>query len=110
MNRLTFGTWALLLSATTLMADEAEDRAEKAVRRMDGTVKRDKNLPGNPVVVVDMPYGLIDDARLKELTPFKQLTTLNLYQTQVTDAGVKELATFKKLTSLCLGSTRVTDA
>ena len=38
------------------------------------------------------------DAGLKELAPLKNLTALDLGDTQVTDAGLKELAPLKNLT------------
>jgi hypothetical protein len=53
---------------------------------------------------------LAGDAGLKKLIGVKDLTTLNLFNTQVTNAGMKELAHLKDLTSLDLSNTRVTDA
>ena len=46
------------------------------------------------------------DAGLKELAALKNLTTLDLSDTEVTDAGLKELAALKNLTTLDLAARR----
>ena len=42
--------------------------------------------------------GKVTDAGLKELSPLKQLTTLDLQGLQITDASMATLATFDALT------------
>ena len=50
------------------------------------------------------------DAGMKELAPFRNLRSLNLYSSKVTDTGLKELASFRHLEELKLRFTPVTDA
>ncbi|HJZ58406.1 MAG TPA: leucine-rich repeat domain-containing protein, partial [Gemmataceae bacterium] len=46
----------------------------------------------------------------KDLVPLKNLTHLDLSDSQITDAGVKDLIRLTQLVALWLGNTRVTDA
>ena len=91
-------------------ADDAEDKAVAFVEKFGGEVKRDDKRSGKPVINVSLAFTKVTDAGIKELTPLKNLTTLNLMYTQVTDAGMKELAPLKNLTTLNLSNTKVTDA
>lgn len=50
------------------------------------------------------------DTGVKELARFKNLTSLNLWYTEVTDAGVRELASLKNLTKINLIGTKATNA
>jgi RNA polymerase sigma factor (sigma-70 family) len=59
---------------------------------------------------LDFTLTHLKDAGLKELKDLKNLTLLDLYDTQVTDAGLKELKELKNLTSLNLRFSKVTDA
>jgi hypothetical protein len=74
---------------------------------------RGGTLPKLPPVQV--PFVLyfrgtaLTDAGLKEIKDLKNLTALDLCQTQVTDAGLKELKDLKNLTALDLCDTKVTD-
>ena len=45
-----------------------------------------------------------------QLANLTNLSSLELYGTQVTDTGLKEITRLKNLTSLGLGATKVTDA
>jgi internalin A len=104
-------SWLVLGSSGACRADEAEDKAVAFVEALKGDVIRDEKLPGKPVIAVNLNFSKVTDAGLKELAPFKNLTTLSLgLATKVTDAGLKELAQFKNLTKLALGGTKVTDA
>ena len=47
--------------------------------------------------MLNLDLTKVTEAGLKELTPLKNLTTLDLSYTQVTDAGLKELAALKNL-------------
>jgi len=101
----------LILSSGAARADEAS--AVKAVEKLGGKVTRDDKLPGKPVIEVNLAFAHVTDASLKELKglkDLKQLTSLALYNSQVTDAGLKELKDLKQLTTLHLGGARVTDA
>lgn len=52
----------------------------------------------------------VTDAGLKELADMKNLTWIDLRDTQITDIGLKELAGMTKLRYLLLENTKVTDA
>jgi internalin A len=89
-------------------ADEAG--AVKTIENLGGNIRRDKHLPGSPVVEVGLGDTKLTDADLKELKAFAGLTSLDLARTQVTDLGLKELKNLKQLTRLVLCRTKVTDA
>ena len=60
----------LLLTAAPLLADDAEDKAVEAVKKLRGKVTRDEKAEGKPVVAVDLRLSLVlTDADLKELAP-----------------------------------------
>ena len=107
---------ALLLSLAVGLAgygQEPADQEEKAVNailQLGGRVTRDENLPGRPVVKVDLGLPRITDAGLKDLKELKGLRELWLDSTKITDAGLKELKELKELERLELSSTKVTDA
>jgi RNA polymerase sigma factor (sigma-70 family) len=114
---------------------EAEDGAAMVLEAIGAKLTRDDNLPGRPVVEVQLTgnkqlndtilwhvkdfkrlNGLYigrtgtTDAGLEHLQNLKSLRVLDLGTTQVTDAGMKHLAKLDGLLSLCLVSTRVTDS
>ena len=91
-------------------ADAAEAKAVEAIKKLGGKVTRDDKLPGKPVIGVDLAFTAVTDEDLKELKELKQLTTLNLCNTQVTDASLKDLKELKQLRTLHLGRGKVTDA
>ncbi len=72
-------------------------------------IRRDEELPGKPVVSVDLSSTTVTDADLKDLTPLTQLQWLDLGETQVTDEGLKHLDALTQLHSLNLRDTQVTD-
>jgi Leucine Rich repeat len=72
-------------------------------------IRRDEELPGKPVVSVDLSSTKVTDADLKDLTPLTQLQWLDLGETQVTDEGLEHLAALNQLRELNLNDTRVTD-
>ena len=90
-----FLAFALAVSGLCLgasaRADEAEDKAVAFVEKLGGTVGRNVQAPGKPVLTVSLRLKPVTDAGLKELAPLKNLTWLNLRETKVTDAGLKEL-------------------
>src|SRR5262249_12689304 len=106
---MTGAALVLALAAVSIRADEAEDKAVEAIRKVGGRITRDEKAKGEPIVGVDFDNTGIRDVALKHLAGFKQLRELYLSGTEVTDAGLKELAGFKQLQTLALGETNVTD-
>ena len=106
-------TFALALSAlcqySALRADDAEDKAIEFVKKIHGKVTRNEQVPGKPVLTIDL-RAKVTDAGLKELAPLQNLVSLDIGLTKVTDAGVKELTALKNLNTLYLCSTKVTNA
>jgi internalin A len=81
---LRFTLWTVpcfLLAAPPARADDAEDKAAAFVEKLGGTVTRDANRPGKPVIAVSLKKNNVTDAGLKELTALKNLTALNLSYT-----------------------------
>jgi Leucine-rich repeat (LRR) protein len=83
---------------------------ETAIKKLEGSLHRDKQSPGQPIIAVQLGLSKCTDADLKTLAELRALGSLTLYRTAVTDAGLKELAVIKTLTSLDLGATKITDA
>src|SRR5262249_39814863 len=92
-----------------LNADDAEDRAVKAIEELGGKVTRDEKADGEPVISVDLRGTKVTDAGLKVLKDLRNLQTLELAGTEVTDAGLKDLKDLKNLHELYLSGTKVTD-
>ena len=112
MRATLFGalTASILVPASPVRADDAEEKAAKFVESLRGRVERDGTKPDKPVVAVSLS-GQVTDADLKELANFKHLNRLSLQLcAKLTDAGLKELAPLKKLETLDLGYTPTTDA
>ncbi len=66
----------VLLSATGLRADDAEDRAIRAINKLGGRFTRDDKTAAKAVVAVTL-YGFeVTDATLKELKGLTSLETL----------------------------------
>jgi len=105
----------LLLVPGVLRADDAEDRAVRAVEKLGGSVFRDDKAPGKPVVAVSLMHmrgepKMAGDADLKDLAALTHLKKLILWGTDVTDAGLKHLVSFQQLQMLSLRGTNITDA
>ena len=128
--------------AKELSAQEQAAQEEKAIKTLlefGGAVTRDANLPGSPVVALDLVYpaiaagdlkalqGLrhlqvlnlvgkvwdsdcITDETLAQLSQFKGLRKLGLSETGISDAGLKGLKEIKGLLELDLSDTRITPA
>src|ERR1700677_2023294 len=88
-----------LSTVAPVRGDDAEDRAVTFVEKSGGKVTRNEELPGKPIVRVDL-YVKTTDADLKELAALKTLRALDLSETKVTDAGLKELAALENLREL----------
>jgi len=110
MFRKPFIGLVLLLAVEVVRADEAEDRAVRAIKGLGGSITRKDKTPGSPVIGLRLWGPEIRDAELKELAFLKQLQSLNLSFTKVTGAELKNLAGLKQLQSLDLCGTQVTDA
>jgi internalin A len=98
------------ITTISVRADEAEDRAVKAIQKLGGRITRDMKAKGKPIVGVNLDRTEVTDAGLKHLAGLKRLQNLKLYGTKVTDAGLKELAGLKQLKHLSLYKSEVTDA
>jgi internalin A len=83
-----------------------ESQAISEIKRLGGSVERDGQSPGYPVIAVDIVRGQVGDSDLHLLRAFKNLKELTLSATKVTDAGLKELRELKNLTSLELHDNR----
>src|SRR5262249_11471266 len=106
---------ALLLAlapwmAVCIRADEAEDKAVKAIKKLGGELTRDETAKDKPIVSVTLVGTNVTNTGLKELGGLKQRQTLTLSYTEVRDEGLKELGGLKQLRTLDLSRTKVTDA
>jgi hypothetical protein len=112
---------ALLLAALTGCGPQEKNagpqwknaEAERAISKLGGTVARDDNAEGKPIILLnftDKPRNVtVVDADLKVLRELTDLRYLSLTGTQVTDEGLKELRELKNLQKLSLANTQVTD-
>src|SRR4051794_10532158 len=78
-------------------ADEADDRIEAAVKKLDGSVVRNQGLPGKPIINVILSMSKCKDDDLKMLADLKSISSLALYNTGITDAGLQHLVAVKSL-------------
>jgi hypothetical protein len=62
-----------LVKSGSIHADEAEDKAVKAIYRLGDRFARDRQTKDKPIVDVDLRLTDVTDAGLKELAVFKQL-------------------------------------
>ena len=118
------------------LADEAEDRAIAALKKLRASVTQDNDKPGKPAVAIPQIFNpefgdadlvhckdlknleqlnlefktKITNAGLVHIQDLKKLKNLNLMETQVSDEGLPKLKALKQLQSLSLGSTNVSDA
>jgi serine/threonine protein kinase/WD40 repeat protein len=79
------------------------------LERLGAKIKRADNLPGKPVIEVDLRGTKTTDADLALLAPLTELRKLELGNTQVTGPGLRHLAPLTKLELLRLEQTPVTD-
>jgi len=88
-----------------------EDQVIAEITALGGTVTKDPNSPGNPVIQItfrDVPG--VTDAALRHLPALKHLQYLDLANTQVTDGGLTYIKQLSELTNLELQDTQVSDA
>src|ERR1700682_3870387 len=88
----------LLLSQGGLRADDSEDLAVKAIKKLGGEIYPELRARGEPVRIVVNGWKWLrlvgtdlTDAGLKELSQIKSLLDLNFAHTKITDAGLREL-------------------
>src|SRR5262245_25490030 len=112
-NIASWGTLAVLLlapAAGIVWAAETEKQAIAAIEKLGGTISRDEEAPGQPVVEVNFRSSRVTDAGLVHLKVLGQLRKLLLDDTKVTDAGMVHLKELKELRTLDISDTGVTDA
>ncbi len=98
----------LVLGASTARADD-EASAVKMLQKLGAKVVVDKELPGAPVVEVDLIRTNVDDDMLQVLAPLKHLRTLSLFGRKISGIGLRDLAHLGELKSLDLSRSQVTD-
>ena len=110
-HRVRYGMSVFVVfAAAGAWAGQSEDTIEATVKKLGGSVVRNEQLPGKPIVSVTLSMSDCKDADIKALTGLKSLNSLALYRTAITDAGLKEVAALKTLTSLDVMKTKITDS
>jgi hypothetical protein len=92
-----------------------DSQVANAILKLGGVVKRDKTLPGSPIIEVNFQASstgkVITDKDLALIQNLKHIKTLYLgYVTVTTDKGLVYLRNLKSLVKLALPDTRITDA
>ena len=97
-----------------VIAQELLDESQSVERnqQLGGQVKRNNDLPGQPVVQVSFfgSHRRFTDRDLRLLHPLKSLTILELHSAMITDIGLKEIGKLTALATLDLTNTEITDA
>jgi hypothetical protein len=119
--RRTLSLLALVICVPALLyADEAEDKAVEALKRVGARVRVDKK--SGTATKVDFARKPVSDDQLKHLADLPKLREINLggvylrgsdnvfAPRQITDKGLKHVAGLTELRSLMLDGTHVTDA
>jgi Leucine-rich repeat (LRR) protein len=83
-----------------------EEQAEATVTGLGGFVGRDDDLPGNPVVVVRLSSGRVNDAALAGLPAFTRLRKLTVSNAGISDEGLTHLKRLGQLRELNLSGCR----
>ena len=91
-------------------ADPAEAKAFELIEAVGGTIQRDYQTEGKPIISVDIYPSNEKHFRLKDLAGLKRLQYLSIGCSWVTDDWLKDLAGFTQLQKLHLNNTKVTDA
>src|SRR5262245_26955842 len=92
----------ILLLVAPARTDEVA--AVEQISKLGGSIIFDEELPGNPVIAVDLTFKRLADTDLKTLREFKHLKSLNLSSTEITDEGLKIVKDLKGLTQLDISS------
>ena len=90
---------------------EDYERALSIIRQFGGKIEQDPNLPGQPVVAIDLGGKPVSDEGLAQLGGLTDVRSLNLggNEPKITDAGLVHLKAFKKLETLLLPPVAATD-
>jgi Leucine-rich repeat (LRR) protein len=96
---------------STVILDERE-KAMAVVKQLGGKLEADSNVPGHPVVILDLRKTKLTDEGLANLRGLRDLKVLYLGGSQITDAGLAQVANFAKLEELTVneGGGQITDA
>ena len=87
-------------------AGDDEDKAVEAITKLGGTITRDEQAVGKPVIAASFEHTGVTSEGLTELKELKHLQSLNLNRYyRITDAALLEIAEIKSLRSLDLGFT-----
>src|SRR6516165_936631 len=87
-------------------ADNTQEQALAAVKKLGGKVQFDGKDKSKPVIAVDLDSKPLTDYELDILQAFSQLRLLSLNQTPVTDAGLKHIQGLTSLRTLNLIRTK----
>ena len=88
----------------------SQEAAVAAIKKLGGRVTIDTKSPEKPVTTVYLYDTQVTDSELVHLKGLMSLQTLDLRGTQVTDTGLAHLKGLTSLQTLFLSGTRVTDA
>ena len=111
-------TILFLLSLSRFYSNgSGETPAVEAIEELHGRITRDEELPGKPVIAVDLSdhrdlrlAHWVKDPALKHLREFKHLRRLNLSGALITDDGLKNIGQLSALQDLHLCCTQISDA
>lgn len=84
--------------------------AVAAIKKMRGSVAVDANVPGSPVIAVDLNHARVNDSTLSCIDCLTSVRELNLNATPISDAGLVHVKMLSGLQVLNLSATRITDA
>lgn len=87
-----------------------KSQAIEHIERLKGEVRLDGEHPDEPVWMVDLSRGELDDDVLELLKLFPKLEVLHLQDLPVTDNHLVAIGRLKSLHELSLDGTRITDA
>ena len=89
---------------------QTKAQAIEHIERLKGEVRLDGEHPDEPVWMVDLSRGELDDDVLELLKLFPKLEVLHLQDLPVTDNHLVAIGRLKSLHELSLDGTRITDA
>ena len=101
---------SLAISNSFAQDSETESKSVEKIELLGGKVERATDQPDQPIVGVSFAgNSRFNDRYVRLFSGLKQLTSLDLSNTQITDLGLKELRKLTTLTSLNLKYTGVSD-
>jgi hypothetical protein len=99
----------VLAVAAASRSGTSEESSVQLVLKYGGTIERDEEVLGKPVVAVSLNRTKFGNADLKGLAGFPVLQSLDLFSSKVTGEGLTELGRFRQLRHLELSQNQVTD-